>query len=85
VDQLGAIRKSDWNNAHRVEAELTVRPEASGTLSIPPIYSAAKITSSWPDARRINFEVHPKEESRQLCRLVLDSNFKFWTRGCNFN
>ena len=84
VDRVDAIRNRDWHNAHRVEAELTARPLTPGSLPIPPIYSHAKISAGWPDARRIDFEVQPQHEARQLSRFLLDTNFTLWTRGYDF-
>ena len=84
IDKLSAIRSRDWNHAHRVEAELTLRPEAPGAIPIPPLYTRAKISAGWPDSRRIDFEVHPQYEARKLSRFLLDTNFTLWTRGYDF-
>ena len=65
-------------------ATLTLRPEPRGSFALPPVYTHAKISTGWPDSRRIDFEVQPAHEARQLSRFILDNNFTLWTRGYNF-
>lgn len=85
VDKLSAIRNRDWNNAHRIVAQLTLRPEAAGTgkMAMPALYTHATISAGWPDSSRIDFEVQPKDNARPLTRHILDNNFTFWNRGLN--
>ena len=85
IDNVRAIKPRVWDNAHRVQAEITVRPESADVLAIPPLMNHATVTARWPDARRIDFEVQPKDQGREISRFILDNNFTLWTRGYDFN
>ena len=85
TDSINGITSQRWNNADYTEATLTLRPEPDKLVSFPCKYESATVTALWPDRRRMDFRVEPKQYGREISRQFFDSYFHMWTRGYDFN
>ncbi|MBU0859771.1 MAG: hypothetical protein KJ667_07520 [Alphaproteobacteria bacterium] len=85
ADTLAQLSARKWNEADYIEARLTLRPEPGKPFTFPAKFTYATLSARWPDHRRIDIEVQPKEYGREISRQFFDNNFRMWTRGYDFN
>lgn len=85
TDTLRDLTGRRWRRADYVEARLTPRPEPGAYVSMPAKFEEAVITARWPDIRRIDMRVEPREHGREISRKVLDNYFTLWIRGYDFS